>query len=52
MRLDWIFLPRKNTCAKFYIIIIKIKIIIIIIIIIKMALFINKMGEMLPTSIK
>ena len=51
MRLDWIFLPRENTCAKFYIIIIKI-IIIIIIIIIKMALFINKMGEMLPTSIK
>ena len=50
MRLDWIFLPRENTCAKFYIIIIKI--IIIIIIIIKMALFINKMGEMLPTSIK
>ena len=47
MRLDWIFLPRENTCAKFYIIII-----IIIIIIIKMALFINKMGEMLPTSIK
>ena len=52
MRLDWIFLPRENTCAKFYIIIIKIIIIIIIIIIIKMALFINKMGEMLPTSIK
>ena len=51
MRLDWIFLPRENSCAKFYIIIIKI-IIIIIIIIIKMALFINKMGEMLPTSIK
>ena len=51
MRLDWIFLPRENACAKFYIIIIKI-IIIIIIIIIKMALFINKMGEMLPTSIK
>ena len=48
MRLDWIFLPRENTCAKFYIIMI----IIIIIIIIKMALFINKMGEMLPTSIK
>ena len=47
MRLDWIFLPRENTCAKFYIIII-----IIIIIIIKMALFINKIGEMLPTSIK
>ena len=22
MRLDWIFLPRKNPCAKFYIIII------------------------------
>ena len=52
MRLDWIFLPRENNCAKFYIIIIKIIIIIIIIIIIKMALFINKMGEMLPTSIK
>ena len=52
MRLDWIFLPRENTCAKFYIIIIKIIIIIIIIIIIKMALFINKMGKMLPTSIK
>ena len=49
MRLDWIFLPRENTCAKFYIIII---IIMIIIIIIKMALFINMMGEMLPTSIK
>ena len=56
MRLDWIFLPRENTCAKFYIIIIIINIIIIIIIIIiviiKMALFINMMGEMLPTSIK
>ena len=47
MRLHWIFLPRENTCAKFYIIII-----IIIIIIIKMALFINMMGEMLPASIK
>ena len=45
MRLDLIFLPRENTCAKFYIIM-------IIIIIIKMALFINMMGEMLPTSIK
>ena len=32
MRLDWIFLPRENPCAKFYIIII---IIIIIIMIIK-----------------
>ena len=29
MRLDWIFLPRENPCAKFYIIIIIIIIIII-----------------------
>ena len=36
MRLDWIFLPRENPCAKFYIIIIIITIIIIIIIIIKL----------------
>ena len=30
MRLDWIFLPRENPCAKFYIIIIKIIMIIMI----------------------
>ena len=30
MRLDWIFLPRENPCAKFYIMIIIIIIIIII----------------------
>ena len=34
MRLDWIFLPRENPCAKFYIIIIIIIIIMIMIIII------------------
>ena len=34
MRIDWIFLPRENPCAKFYIIIIVIIISIIIIIII------------------
>ena len=34
MRLDWIFRPRENPCAKFYIIIIIVLIIIIIIIII------------------
>ena len=34
MRLDWIFRPRENPCAKFYIIIIVLTIIIIIIIII------------------
>ena len=34
MRLDWIFLPRENPCAKFYIIIIIVIIIMIIIIII------------------
>ena len=33
MRLDWIFLPRENFCAKFYVIIIIIIIIIIITII-------------------
>ena len=38
MRLDWIFLPRKNPCAKFYIIII---LILIIIIIIKIIIIIN-----------
>ena len=32
MRLDWIFLPKENPCAKFYIIIITIIIIVIIII--------------------
>ena len=30
MRLDWIFLPRENPCAKFYVIIIIIIIITII----------------------
>ena len=34
MRIDWIFLPRENPCAKFYIIIIVVIIIIITIIII------------------
>ena len=34
MRLDWIFLPRENPCAKFYIIITIIILIIITIIII------------------
>ena len=34
MRLDWIFLPRENPCAKFYILIIIIIIIIIIIVVV------------------
>ena len=35
MRLDWIFLPRENPCAKFYIIIIVLLLLLIIIITIK-----------------
>ena len=42
MRLDWIFLPRENPCAKFYIIIIIIIIIIIVTIMIIIIIIIIK----------
>ena len=34
MRLDWIFLPRENPCAKFYILIIIIIIIIVVVVVV------------------
>ena len=45
MGLDWIFLPRENPCAKFYIIIIVVIIIIITIIIIIIIIIFVKINK-------